>query len=147
MANFLNKLKINSAVDSRTKFDLGCDHITTANWMEYSIAYNKELVPREKIDVNMETFFRMLPLAKPTFGRASVNNRAFFVPYRTVWYGWDDFITDAPHVAYGNGSGSSGLVSQVPVIENGLVVGAFLTAGNGLLSTTKTVNGSTVTAV
>lgn len=121
MASFNDKMKINSAIDSRVKLDLGCQHVTTADWMQFGVAYNKELVPTEKIDVRMETFFRMMPLVRPTFGRANVNNRAFFVPYRTVFPGWNDFITDASHVPYNNTqaiSQAQGLIAKVPTFTN-----------------------------
>lgn len=116
MASFLDKIKVKTAVDDRVKLDLGSDHITTAGWMQYNVAYNKELVPREKIDIKMETLVRMLPLVRPTFGRANVNNRGFFVPYRTVFPGWNDFIADTVRIDYN--SSSSGLVSSVPFIRN-----------------------------
>lgn len=121
MASFNDKMKVNSAIDSRVKLDLGCQHVTTADWMQFGVAYNKELVPTEKIDVRMETFFRMMPLVRPTFGRANVNNRAFFVPYRTVFPGWNDFITDASHVPYNNTqaiSQAQGVISKVPTFTN-----------------------------
>lgn len=118
MASFLDKIRVKTAVDSRQKFDLGCDHITTSNWFQFSPVFNKELVPKEKIDVKMETFTRMLPLNYPTFGRANIHNTAFFVPYRTVFPGWNDFITDSVHInSSGNGS-TSAIVAKVPVVEN-----------------------------
>lgn len=123
MASFLDKLKIKTAVDNRTKLDLGCDHISTANWMQYNVAYNKELVPREKIDVNMETFVRMLPLTRPTFGRAHINNRAFFVPYRAIWDGWTDFITDTLHY---NGTNTPSIGSNVPSMTEVSLTNLFI---------------------
>ena len=114
MASFLDKLKIKTAIDDRTKLDLGCDHISTANWMQYNVAYSKELVPRESIKVSMEMFTRMLPLTRPTFGRAHINNRAFFVPYRTIWDGWNDFITDTLHF---DSSNNPAIGTTVPYIE------------------------------
>lgn len=98
MASFLDKFKINTAVTKNTKLDLSCQHITTSTWMEFQPVYNKEMVPGESIKINQETFLRLSPLPVPTFGRANVHNRAFFVPFRTVFKGWDDFITDAVHV-------------------------------------------------
>ena len=98
MASFLDRFKIKTAMDDHSKLDLSCDHISTANFMQFNVAYSKELVPTEKIDIKMETFTRLLPMPVPTFGRARVNNRAFFVPYRTIFPGWNDFITDTVHV-------------------------------------------------
>lgn len=123
MASFLDKIKVNTAMDQRTKFDLGCDHITTSNWMQFTPVYNKEMVPKEKIDVNVETFTRMLPLNYPTFGRANIHNSAFFVPYRTVFPGWNDFITDAVHINSGNAQAA--IVNTVPTFDNATFITAF----------------------
>ena len=43
MASFLDKIKVNTAIDNRNKLDLGCDHITSANFMQYNVAWCKEL--------------------------------------------------------------------------------------------------------
>lgn len=125
MASFLDKIKVNTAMDQRTKFDLGCDHITTSNWMQFTPVYNKEMVPKEKIDVSVETFTRMLPLNYPTFGRANIHNSAFFVPYRTVFPGWSDFITDAVHINSGNSQAA--IVNTVPSFNNAALIQALFT--------------------
>lgn len=119
MASFLDKIKVKTAVDERNKFDLSCDHLTTADWMEFLPVYNKEMVPKEKIDVHMSTTSRMLPLVRPTFGRANINNRAFFVPYRVLWKGWNDFITDTPHMPFHNTvpSPSQSIATKVPTFN------------------------------
>ena len=114
MANFLDKFKINTAVTENTKLDLSSDHISTANFMQFNVAYAKELVPGEKISVNMETFTRLQPMPVPTFGRARINNRAFFVPFRTIFPGWNDFITDTKH-AFSNGTAAT--INYVPRIS------------------------------
>lgn len=115
MASFLDKIKVNTAIEKRVKLDLGCDHITSANFMQYNIAWCKELVPKEKISVSMETFTRLNPMPVPTFGRAKINNRAFFVPFRTIFPGWNDFITDSRHT-YADGVITT--ITSVPVVRN-----------------------------
>lgn len=99
MASFLDKLKVKTAVNTRSKRDLSCCHITSADFFQFNVAYARELVPKESISVGLETFSRMEPLVVPTFGRANIKNRAFFVPFRTVFPGWNDFITQSPHIA------------------------------------------------
>lgn len=138
MASFLDKAKVNTALDSRTKFDLGCDHISTASWMQFTPVFNKELVPKEKIDVKMETFSRMLPLNYPTFGRANIHNTAFFVPYRVVFPGWNDFITDSVHIDSVQSVG--GILNSVPRIGNDYLVEVLFTnsAFSGKYSTVVT---------
>ncbi len=87
--------------------------------MQMSVATIHELVPGSKIDVNMESFARLNPLPVPTFGRAAMRNRAFFVPFRTLFRGWNDFITDSPHVASnGYSAGAVGsLIANVPTVS------------------------------
>ena len=115
MANFLDKIKVNTAVKDHVKLDLSCDHISTANFMQFNVAWSKEMVPGEKISVNMETFTRLQPMPVPTFGRARINNRAFFVPFRTIFPGWNDFITDTKH-SFANGT--SAIINYAPRISN-----------------------------
>lgn len=128
MSNFLDKVKVNTALTKTTKLDLGCDHISTANFMQYNVAYAKEMVPQEKISINMETFTRLNPMPVPTFGRARINNRAFFVPFRTIFPGWNDFITDSNHVF---ANGVTGRFNSVPTISNSTFVQLFTDATAG----------------
>lgn len=130
MANFFDKFKVKTAIDSRSKFDLSCDHVSTANFMQFNVAYSKELVPTEKLTVNMETFTRLQPMPVPTFGRAKVNNRAFFVPYRTIFPGWNDFITDSAHISATSLSTRSNFV---PTISATVITSVFVNGINNPL--------------
>lgn len=123
MASYLDKAVINSAITDNTKLDLGHQHITTADFMQNNVSYIHELVPGSHIDVNMESFVRLNPLPVPTFGRASLRNRAFFVPFRTIFRGWNDFITDANHV-YSDGK-TNALIDKVPYVTNAQLVMVF----------------------
>ncbi|MCQ2309761.1 MAG: hypothetical protein MJZ78_07280 [Bacteroidales bacterium] len=115
MANNPKSLKVRTALQSRkNKFDLSKNHITTANFMQYNVAYCTELIPKSSIKVKMETFARMAALPSPTFGMATVKNRAFCVPLRTIFPAWNDFITDTIHV---NANGVSSYPS-VPIFSN-----------------------------
>lgn len=123
MASYLDKAVINSAITDNTKLDLGHQHITTADFMQNNVSYIHELVPGSHIDVNMESFVRLNPLPVPTFGRASLRNRAFFVPFRTIFRGWNDFITDTNHV-YSDGK-TNALIDKVPYVTNAQLVMVF----------------------
>lgn len=118
MASFLDKLKVKTAVTTRSKRDLSCCHITSADFFQFNVAYARELVPKESISVGLETFSRMEPLVVPTFGRANIKNRAFFVPFRTVFPGWNDFITQSPHIAANASPNSNPFVlTSVPILS------------------------------
>lgn len=94
----LKTTKIPVAVDGVNKFDNSCHHVTTASFFEFMPAYSTELIPRSKLQVKHKTFVRSHPLDKPVLGSIHVNNRAFFVPFRTVWEPFSDYITDTPYI-------------------------------------------------
>lgn len=124
MASFNDKLKIATAVSGYSRQDLSSQHITSSDFFEFSVAKSFELVPNQKISIDMFTQARLAPMPVPTFGRARINNRAYFVPYRTVFPAWNDFITDTNH-SYSNGTSS--LVGKVPTLSNHSFV-AFLSS-------------------
>lgn len=124
MASYLDNTKVNTAITENTKMDLGHSHITTTDFMQLQPVYMKEMVPGEKIDINMESFARLNPLPVPTFGRASMRNRAFFVPFRTIFRGWNDFITDSVHIA-SDGQGNNTILSTVPTISSVALADVF----------------------
>ena len=126
MASFIDKMTVNTAITDNTKLDLGHQHITTTNFMQLTPVLCKEMVPGERCDVNMMTFAKLQPLAVPTFGRANIKERAFFVPMRTIFRGWNDFITDTPHVYSGAKAGSAVNYPQVPTVSNYELASLFL---------------------
>lgn len=124
MANFFSKIKLPTAVDKRTHFDLSCDHVTTMDWFSPKISYIKEMVPNESIEVKQETFTRLAPMTVPTFGRINMVHRAFFVPMRTIWRGWNSFITNTVNDI-------NGLVHEnVPYTKNINLVTWFISNAN-----------------
>lgn len=131
MASFLDKFKVTTAIDTNTDLDLSCTHITTSDWMHQSPVYIKECVPGETLSVHHETFTRLAPMSVPTFGRGLIHNRAFFVPFRTIFSKWNDFITSSPlqNVSIGANStaptGSTISVNRVPILPNGALVSLF----------------------
>ena len=128
MASFLDKFKIKTAMQTNTTLDLSCQHITTADWMELNPIYIKEMVPGESIDINMSTFTRMAPMAVPTLGRGLIHNRAFFVPMRTIYSRWDDFITRSPSANVANQGGVSNgyILDRVPYTTNYSITNFFI---------------------
>lgn len=93
-----NKFQVKTAQPaSVNQFNnLSCDHITTSNFMEVQPVYYRHLTPAdETLTVNAEAYSRLQPMPIPTMGRAQQNIRAFWVPYRTLLSGWNNFITDS----------------------------------------------------
>lgn len=51
-----------------------------------------EVVPGDKIELDMRSFVRAAPPSAPVYGRIKIHTDAFFVPYRILWTQWDDYI-------------------------------------------------------
>lgn len=92
-----NNTKIATAVTEYSQNRYEYNHTTTSSFMYYDCATFSEIVPKHGQKINMRTFARMEPLLVPTFGRCEIHNKAFFVPYRTVWTAWTDFINGTQH--------------------------------------------------
>jgi hypothetical protein len=51
-----------------------------------------EVVPGDKISLDMRSFVRAAPPSAPVYGRIKIHTDAFFVPYRILWSSWDEYI-------------------------------------------------------
>lgn len=92
-----NKFQIKTAKPAAVNQfnNLSCDHITTSNFMEVQPVYYRHLTPvDETLSVTAEAYSRLQPMPIPTMGRAQQNIRAFWIPYRTLFSTWNNFITD-----------------------------------------------------
>ena len=128
MEGFKDTMKIPVGITENTPLNLDCRHITTANWMQLQPIYWKEMVPGEKLEVGVESFTRLNPLVVPTFAPGcKLKTSRFFVPFRTIFRGWNDFITDAYHVGSTGSIKDVGLVTKVPTVSNNILLEAMVT--------------------
>lgn len=92
MSNFLHKALIKSAQQkSRNKFDLSCNLIASHDFYQNFPVYVHEMIPNESIKVNVSSLTRTSPLQQPMYADVRMRYRAFFVPMRTIMYGFTDF--------------------------------------------------------
>lgn len=122
MASFIDKLRINTAVDTRTQMSFLTRHQTTAGFMEFGIAHCTELVPKQPYKVKHSSFVRLEPMPIPTNGSIKINNRAFFVPYRTVWPVFNDFYSDVNGVS---STGAPQAFSSAPTVTDNVLIDLF----------------------
>lgn len=117
--SFPQKIKVPVAQNTRSIINLSGRHDTTAEFMQFNVARAMELVPNQTLEVSHETFCRLEALSLPTFGGCDIRHRAFWVPYRTVFPAWNDFITDCRHQFEStNGTANLQTVANVPLISN-----------------------------
>ena len=129
MEGFKDTMKIPVAITDSTPLKLDCRHITTQNWMQLQPIYWKEMVPGEKLEVGVESFTRLNPLVVPSFApNCKLKTSRFFVPFRTIFRGWNDFITDAYHVGSTGDLKDQGLLYKVPTVTNNVLLAALVTS-------------------
>ncbi|AXH75359.1 MAG: major capsid protein [Microviridae sp.] len=56
----------------------------------------EEVIPADHFRVSTESLIRFHPMVAPIMHRIDAYIHYFFVPYRLVWDGWNDFITGGP---------------------------------------------------
>lgn len=122
--SFPTKTKIPVAVNSYSKIDLSSKHMTTADFMQFTVSKCILLAPKQGMKhYRHEIFSRLSPLAVPTMDNGEIRTKYFFVPWRTIFPAFQDFIDDLPHVY---SDGSSAMVHFLPNTNNNVIAEAFL---------------------
>lgn len=93
-----NFFKVKTAVEARTPMDLNHNITTTTDFFRIQPVLCREMVPHDKFNCSIESFARFTPMPFPTIGQIKFVNRCFFVPYRMIFEGFDDFIEENPSV-------------------------------------------------
>lgn len=121
----LDKVKIETPNLRKSKLDISGLHVTTGDFMTLQPCFYRHCIAGEHISVNANAFLRLAPLAVPTYGRARLNLRAFFVPFRIIFPNWNSFVTDSIANDYSNSS----LVEDSPQIKNNVFIQYFISTG------------------
>lgn len=77
----------------RSAFDLSHGRKFSMNMGELVPVLCTEVIPYDKIRLNMEHLVRMQPLLAPMMHHVNVTTHFFFVPNRLIWNDWENFIT------------------------------------------------------
>lgn len=98
MAQVPNRVDMPTAVTHYSNISTPQHHITTSNFMEFNCVGRKMLVPKQSISFRLNGFSRLKPMQVPTYGGAQEHLRAYFVPFRTVMPGFNEFYEDTTYV-------------------------------------------------
>lgn len=112
--DFPSFFNLKSAKLPKKRFPLRHAHVTTMDFFQLVPLLCREVVPNDDMTINVRSAVRMMPMPFPTYGSIKFHNRAFFVPYRTIMEGWNEFIEDSNYYS------SSGAVriGSVPYFTN-----------------------------
>lgn len=120
----LNKQRVAIAQNSSSRLDVSCTHVTSGDFMHVSPVYYRHMLPKEHIKGHVQVNCRLAPMVVPTYGRARINVRNFFVPFRIVFPNFNEFLADSIASNYS----ASSLVSSSPTVSNAVLY-EVLTSG------------------
>lgn len=91
--------KLPVEVPNRSGFDESHSHLFTAKVGTLVPCMTDMLLPNDTVSVDIGSEIQLPPMASDFYGRVKAHFEAFFVPFRTVYGGWQDFIThnNEPH--------------------------------------------------
>ena len=74
-------------------FDLSYVKLLTCDMGQLIPVMCDEVVPGDIFKIGNQSVVRMQPLVAPVLHEVNCYVHYFFVPYRLLWSGWEDFIT------------------------------------------------------
>ena len=118
----------------RNKFDLSFEYKTTADFGAIIPVFAKPGYPGDSLTLGCDMLTRLLAMIAPPMQRMWISVHYFFVPYRVLWDGWEDFITGAdpgrlmPTLGFGptaaNPSNASTLANYLGIPDPANIPGA-----------------------
>lgn len=116
------KYNVKSAVGKNNLFDMSRQVVTTSDFGRIKPIYLRYCVPGDKITkCQVREFTRLMPMPSPTFGHIESITRAFFVPMRSIFSEFNEFLTQTP--VY---HGSVSYRPQIPRIKIGTLRNIFV---------------------
>lgn len=85
--------KLPVEVPNRSGFDESHFHLFTAKVGTLVPCMTDMLLPNDTVSVDIGSEIQLPPMATDFYGRVKAHFEAFFVPFRTVYGGWQEFIT------------------------------------------------------
>lgn len=81
----------------RSVFDLSHQFACTANYGNLYPCLVLDLVPGDKVNLSCDALIRAAPLVTPLMNRNDIFIHYWAVPFRLLWPGWEDYITQQPY--------------------------------------------------
>lgn len=106
----------------RSRFLLHHNHLTTTDFFKIMPVVARKVEPNDSMRIDCTSFVRLFPMPFPVFGRIRYYNRCFFVPYRQIMEGFNEFITDTQY----NTSNGYVKIQSVPWFTDKDICDAFM---------------------
>lgn len=117
----IGKITVSNGLQKKaTKMNIGGTHITSMDFGRLQVLHCSLLQPKDKVKLDIRHNIRLSPLVAPTIGNCKLKTKAFFVPSRVAWSGWESFISETPWSVTG------GTVTPfLPKVSNDTFAGVF----------------------
>lgn len=119
MGSFQSNVVAKNSNKKKNFFQKDSVHITTNDFFYLCPAFCREVMESEDITVDMSVFSRATPMQKPAYVDVSIKNRAFYVPYHSVFPQFNDFLTE-------NRSNNGVTYSSVPNLTAWQLISFFI---------------------
>lgn len=97
MAKLFSKIQVPTGVVSRNEFPMSNMHVTTHTFMRLGVGTYYQAAPGTKFSYKLSSFTRLNPLSHPVYGSATVKHKLFFVPLKSIFPAWNEFINRTVH--------------------------------------------------
>lgn len=136
----LGKITVSNGLQKKaSKMNLGGTHITSMDFGRMQVLHSSLLMPKDKVSLDIAHNIRLSPLCAPTIGNCKLKTKAFFIPARVAWEGFESFLAET------NWSVQGGQVTPyIPKVCNDTLAGVFNLACAFPLSVTDLSRGSRV---
>lgn len=111
MSSLIPKISIGRDTNKGSRFDLSSLTHTTSEIGYVQPTFSKFIVPGSKVRIGTRTGVRLSPLFVPTMGEIDVRHYHNFIPFNTLWFPFDAFIT---HTNYTLPDGSTYTPTAIP---------------------------------
>lgn len=111
MSSLIPKISIGRDTKKGSHFDLSSMTHTTSEIGYVQPTFSKFLVPGSNVRIGTRTGVRLSPLYVPTMGQIDVRHYHDFVPFNTLWFPFDAFVT---HTNYTLPSGETYVPTAIP---------------------------------
>lgn len=89
----LKNFNLKIAGRNKSFMNLSAPHCSSFEFGQCRPTYYRDLIPGDKISVNLDMIVRTAPMTYPAFGACNFYHRAFFVPYRLVMKNFANLYT------------------------------------------------------
>lgn len=111
MSSLIPKISIGRDTKKGSHFDLSSMTHTTSEIGYVQPTFSKFLVPNSSVRIGTRTGVRLSPLYVPTMGEIDVRHYHDFIPFNTLWFPFDAFITKTNYTLP---SGSTYIPEAIP---------------------------------